>query len=82
VTPAVTERPAHLVIYVMPPIRVVALSGGQGELWSGDEVLAVTFLYDGRLHLRIEPRADGEPWLIDATSLALALDEAARRIED
>ena len=66
----------------MPPIRVVASSREQRELWSGDEVLAVTFLYDGRLHLRIEPRADGEPWLIDATSLALALDEAARRIED
>jgi hypothetical protein len=66
----------------MPPIRVVASSQEQAELWSGDEVLAVTFLYDGRLHLRIEPRADGQAWLIDATSLALALDEAARRIED
>ena len=66
----------------MPPIRVVATSREQGELWSGDEVLAVTFLYDSRVHLRIEPRADGQPWLIDATSLALALDEAATRIED
>jgi hypothetical protein len=66
----------------MPPIRVVASSRDQGELWSGDQVLAVTFFYDGRLHLRIEPRADGEPWLVDATSLALALDEAARRIEE
>jgi hypothetical protein len=66
----------------MPPIRVVASSREQGELWSGDELLAVTFLYDGRLHVRIEVRADGKPWLIDATSLGLALDEAARRLED
>jgi hypothetical protein len=71
----------------MPPIRVIvagleATAEARAELWCGDELLAVTFLYDGRLHLRIEPRADGQPWLIDATSLALGLDEAARRIED
>jgi hypothetical protein len=70
----------------MAPIRVIvagpeATAEGKAELWSGDELLAVTFLYDRRLHLRIEPRADGEPWVIEATSLALALDEAARRIE-
>jgi hypothetical protein len=70
----------------MPPIRVVVASPeapaeGKAELWCGDELLAVTFLYDGRLHLRIEPRADGQPWLIDRASLALARDEAARRIE-
>jgi hypothetical protein len=69
----------------VPPIRVIiagpeAPAEGNAELWCGDELLALTFLYDGRLHLRIEPRADGQPWLIDATSLALALDEAARRI--
>jgi hypothetical protein len=71
----------------MPPVRVIvagseAPAEGRAELWCGDELLAATFLYDGRLHLRIEPRADGQPWLIDATSVALALDEAARRIED
>ena len=71
----------------MPPVRVIvagseAPAEGKAELWCGDELLAATFLYDGRLHLRIEPRADGRPWLIDATSVALALDEAARRIED
>jgi hypothetical protein len=67
----------------MPPIRVIG-AGPQAtaELWCGNDLLAVTFLYDGRLHLRIEPRADGQPWLIDATSLALALDAAARRIAD
>jgi hypothetical protein len=70
----------------MRPIRVIvarseATAEARAELWCGDELLAVTFLYDRRLHLQIEPRADGRPWLIDATSLALSLDEAARRIE-
>jgi hypothetical protein len=70
----------------MPPVRVIvadpeATAEGKVELWCGDELLAVTFLYDGRLHVRIGPRADGQPWLIEATSLAMALDEAARRIE-
>jgi hypothetical protein len=70
----------------MPPIRVIvagpeATVEARAELWCGDDLLAVTFLYDGRLHLEIEPRADGQRWLIDAASLALALDEAARRIE-
>jgi len=58
-----------------------AAAEGKAELWRGDELLAVTFLYDGRLHLRIEPRADEQPWVIDMTSLTLALDDAARRLE-
>jgi hypothetical protein len=71
----------------MPPVRVIgagpqATGEGSGELWCGDDLLAVMFLYDGRLHLRIKPRPDGQPWLIDAASLALALDEAARRLEN
>jgi hypothetical protein len=71
---------------VVPPIRVIgagpqATAEGNAELWCGDDLLAVTFLYDRRLHLRIKPRADGREWLIDATSLALALDEVATRIE-
>jgi hypothetical protein len=64
----------------MPPVRVIVASREEAELWCGDELVAVTFLYDGRLHLKIEPRADGQPWLIEATSLVLALDEAARQI--
>jgi hypothetical protein len=71
----------------MPPVRVIAAgpgatAEGEVELWCGDDLLAVTFLYDGRLHVQITSRADGQPWLIDATSLALALDEAARRIAE
>ena len=69
----------------MPPVRVIvdareAAADPIAELWVGDERLAETILYDGRLHLRLEPRADGGSWLIEAASLALALDDAARRI--
>ena len=69
----------------MPPVRVVAAAPEEAadrsaEFWVGDDRLAVAVLYDGRLHLRIDPRRDGEPWLIDATSLALALDNATRQI--
>ncbi len=71
----------------MTPIRVdVAGAAGasdvSAELWIGDELLAVTVLYDGRLHLRIVPRPDGEPWLIETTSLVLALENAARQIAE
>ncbi len=71
----------------MTPIRVnVAGAAGasdvNAELWIGDELMAVTVLYDGRLHLRIVPRPDGEPWLIETTSLVLALENAARQIAE
>jgi hypothetical protein len=69
----------------MPPVRVIVASAeeamdGNAEFWIGGELMAVTVLYDGRLHLRIDARRDGEPWLIDTTSLALALENAAREI--
>ena len=69
----------------MPPVHVVVASAeeaedGVAELWSGRDQIAVTVLYEGRLHLRIDPRLDGEPWLIEITSLARALEEAAREI--
>jgi hypothetical protein len=71
----------------MPPVRVIvagaeAASEPSAELWLGEELMAVTVLYDRRLHLRIVPRTDGEPWLIETTSLALALENAARQIGD
>jgi len=71
----------------MPPIRVVIASpeeaaDGNAEFWLNGELLAITILYDGRLHLRIDPRPDGEPWLVDTTSLGLALEDAARRIAE
>jgi hypothetical protein len=66
----------------MVPIRVIvaAPEAGTAELWSGDERLAVTVRYEGRLHLRIDPRVDGQPWMIDTTALALALDGLAREL--
>ena len=71
----------------MPPVRVIVASADDvsdpnAELWVGGEQMAVTFVYDGRQHLRIEPRPDGEPWLIETAGLALALDNAARQIAE
>lgn len=71
----------------MPPVRVIVAppetaASPSVEFWVGDERLAGTVLYDGRLHLRLESRPGGEPWLIEAASLALALDDAARRIAE
>ena len=71
----------------MVPVRVVVtradVAGDAGaELWLGAERMAVTVLYDGRLHLRSDPRGDGEAWLIETTSLALALEAAARRLAE
>jgi hypothetical protein len=51
---------------------------GNAEFWCGRELMAVTVLNGGQLQLSIEPRADGSPWLVDTTSLALGLAEAAR----
>jgi hypothetical protein len=48
------------------------------EFWCGRELMAVTVIDDGRLQLSIGPRADGSPWLVDTTSLARGLAEAAR----
>ena len=51
---------------------------GNAEFWCGRELMAVTVINDGQLQLSIEPRADGSPWLVDTTSLALGLAEATR----
>jgi hypothetical protein len=51
---------------------------GIAEFWCGAEMMALTCIEDGRLELRIEPRADGLPWRIDTASLADGLAEAAR----
>jgi hypothetical protein len=42
--------------------------------------MGVTVLHEGRLHLRIDPRTDGAPWLADTASLARALAEAGERL--
>jgi hypothetical protein len=69
----------------MPPVHLVVASAeeaadGNAEFWCGRELMAVTVLYEGTLHLRVDPRPDGEPWLIDTTSLAAALEDAAQQI--
>lgn len=64
----------------MPPIRVTVAGPAAAELWCGEDRLAESLLYDGRLYLRIDPGADGRPWLVEAAGLALALDEALRQI--
>ena len=40
----------------------------------------MTVFHEGRIHLRVDPRRDGEPWLIDADSLHGALEDAKQRI--
>ena len=52
----------------------------EAEFWRANEMLGVTVLHEGRLHLRIDPRADGSPWLADTTSLAHSLAEADQRL--
>jgi hypothetical protein len=69
----------------MSQIRVIVVSpeeayDGTAELWCGAEMMGITMLSQGGLQLRIDSRADGQPWLIDTTSLAHALDEANRLI--
>jgi hypothetical protein len=52
----------------------------EAELWCANEQMGVTVLHEGRLHLRIDPRADGSPWLADVASLVDALAEADERL--
>ena len=35
---------------------------------------------EGRLHLRIDPRPDGSPWLADTAGLARSMAEAEQRL--
>ena len=52
----------------------------EAEFWCGAELLGVTVLHEGRLHLRIDPRDDGAPWLADVATLARSLSEANERL--
>jgi hypothetical protein len=67
----------------MTEIRVIVTGAEEAydnaaEFWYANELMGVTVLHDERLHLRIESRADGSPWLVDAQSLARALGEAEK----
>src|SRR4051794_13337477 len=62
----------------MTEIRVVVTGpeeayNNEAEFWRASELLGVTVIHEGRLHLRIDGRADGSPWLADVISLARAL---------
>ena len=52
----------------------------EAEFWCGNEQIGETVVHEGRLHLRIDPRLDGRPWLADVASLARALAEAEQRL--
>ncbi len=52
----------------------------EAEFWCANELIGVTVLHEGRLHLRIDPRPDGSPWLADVASLARSLTEAEQRL--
>jgi hypothetical protein len=69
----------------MNDIRVIVTGAEEAydyeaEFWCADQMMGVTVLHEGRLHLRIDPRADGLPWLPDVASLASALAEAEQRL--
>jgi hypothetical protein len=69
----------------MPEINVIVASAeeaddGIAEFWCAGEMVAETIIHEGRLHLRVDPRPDHEPWLLEVTSLALGLAEAERRL--
>ena len=52
----------------------------EAEFWCANEQLGFTVIHEGRLHLRIDPRPDGLPWLADTASLARALAGAEERL--
>jgi hypothetical protein len=52
----------------------------EAEIWCANELMGVTVLHEGRLHLRIDPRPDGSPWLADVSTLARALADAEQRL--
>ena len=52
----------------------------EAELWCANELIGITVLHEGRLHLRIDARADGLPWLLDVSRLEHALAEAEQRL--
>ena len=71
------HEPRHNVIVASPEEAY----NDKAELWCATSMVAVTtILHAGRLHLRIDPRRDGRPWLADVVGLARALTEAQERL--
>jgi hypothetical protein len=69
----------------MTEIHVIVTSpeeayDNEAEFWCAHQLMGTTVLHDGRLHVRIDARADGSPRLVDTTTLARALAEADARL--
>jgi hypothetical protein len=69
----------------MTEITVVVVSAeeadhGVAEFWCGGEQLGMTIFDDGQLQFRIDARADGSPWVVEAAGLARALSDANRQL--
>jgi uncharacterized protein YhdP len=59
---------------------VLSLEGAEdqvAEFRVGGVQFGYTLLRDQRVVLHIDPRADGQPWEVDAHDLRMALDRAA-----
>ncbi len=54
---------------------------GVAELWCGGTLFAVTRIEDGEVVLRMDPRPDGEPVVVGARRLRLALEQAREMLE-
>jgi hypothetical protein len=54
---------------------------GIAELWCGGTLFAVTQLDAGEIVLRINPRPDGQPVVVGARRLLLALEQARDMLE-
>ncbi|MET0686194.1 MAG: hypothetical protein ABW060_12825 [Solirubrobacteraceae bacterium] len=52
----------------------------EAEFWCANELIGITVLHEGRLHLRVAPRPDGAPWMFDTVSLQRSLVEAEARL--
>ena len=65
-------------------VRVVSheeAADGIAELWSGSTLFAVTRLEAGEVVLRIDPRPDGQPVVVGARRLRIALKQARDMLE-
>lgn len=54
---------------------------GVAELWCGGTLFAVSHLEEGEIALRFDPRPDGQPIVVGARRLRLALEEAREMLE-
>ncbi len=54
---------------------------GIAELWCGGTLFAVTRLEDGEVVLRMDPRPDGQPVVVGARRLRVALEQARDMLE-